>query len=134
MSATSPFDLAGLYAAIDAQRTSRGLAWTALSKEVGVSASTIRRFGDADDAEADGVLALIRWLDVEPESFIADLTGGDRLRPAAEGFVRVDTAMVADALNEPAIAKRNRLTIQKFAAAAVRSGRSVGSLTRVSPF
>lgn len=56
MTAT-PFDLQALFREIDAEREHQSLSWAALARQVGVAASTIRRFGEADDAEADGVLA-----------------------------------------------------------------------------
>jgi hypothetical protein len=46
---------------IDELIEERGLTTAALAREVGVGASTIRRFRTADDAEADGVLALVAW-------------------------------------------------------------------------
>ena len=56
---TTLFDLQALFHAIDAERQEHNLSWTALSRQVGVSASTIRRYRQANDAEADGVLILI---------------------------------------------------------------------------
>ncbi len=62
-----PFDLAALYSAVDARRRAESLSWTALSRQIGVATSTIRRFATAADAEAKGLprsrLANIgRWL------------------------------------------------------------------------
>ncbi len=68
------FDLRGFGREIDRERVARGLTWVRLSREVGVAASTIRRFETADDAEADGVLALLGWLDATPEQFVIDST------------------------------------------------------------
>lgn len=124
------FDLRRLFAAIDAQRQDQAWSWAALSREVGVSVSTIRRYQDADDAEADGVLALVRWLGSAPEDYIDGAHNGDRL--GDEGFVRVDTRRIAAAVDNPAIAKRSRLTIQGLTAAALQAGVSVASLTRQS--
>jgi hypothetical protein len=128
------FDLAGLFAAIDAKRADRGLSWAALSREVGIAASTIKRFADADDAEADGVLALIRWVGEAPEEFIDGVTSaGEPLTAGDQGFVRVDIELVAEASGEPGGAKgRTRTTIQRLAAAAHGSQQSVASLTRLS--
>ena len=68
------FDLQRLFRAVDAQRERHGLSWAALARQVGVAASTIRRFGEAEDAEADGVLALVIWLGAAPEDYVR----GDR--------------------------------------------------------
>ena len=70
---TTVFDLQALFHAIDAERERQHLTWTALSRHVGVSASTIRRYSEANDAEADGVLILIQWLATAPEDFITCL-------------------------------------------------------------
>ena len=50
---TTVFDLQALFHAIDVERQRQHLSWTALSRHVGVSASTIRRYSEANDAEAD---------------------------------------------------------------------------------
>ena len=50
------FDLGRLFESVGAQRERLRLSWAALSRQVGVATSTIRRFGESDDAEADGVL------------------------------------------------------------------------------
>ena len=128
------FDLAALFRAVEAERERRGLSWTALSRSVGVSASTIRRFAEADDAEADGVLALVRWLGVTPEEFVvSSLVEGEGLQRAGGGFVRVDMELVARANGEPLGSRgRTRTTIQKLVETAQRSERSVASLTRWS--
>ena len=131
MNDNAPFSLAALYESIEQQRNQRQLSWAALSDQVGVAPSTIKRYRTAQDAEADGVLALVRWLKTEPEQFAATATAAGSLLPA-EGYVRVDTAQVAAALDEPSIATRSRMTIQGLTGAAVRSSRPIASLTRSS--
>ena len=133
-SMTTPlFDLRELFRAIDAERDRHGLSWEALAREVGVAASTIRRFGVADDAEADGVLALIRWLGVAPEDYVrGDAVRGNRLR-GGDRYVRVDMESVARANGDPGGGRgRTRTTIQNLVEVAQRSGLPVASLTRVS--
>lgn len=133
-----PFDLGELSRLIDQARRDRDLTWKRLSLEVGVAASTIRRFASAADAEADGVLALIGWLGVAPEDFIANSpVAGIPLPPAGDGQIRVDMSLVIDLSQslQPRRSKRpvTRTTIQRLASAAQSSGRSVASLTRWSP-
>ncbi|MGI9598182.1 MAG: hypothetical protein ACR2QK_18610 [Acidimicrobiales bacterium] len=132
--ATPLFDLPRLFRAVDVERQRRGLGWAGLARQVGVAASTIRRFGEADDAEADGVLALVRWLGVAPEDYVAgDLVRGDRLRPAGDGYVRVDMELVATANGDHRGAKgRSRTSIQDLVEVAKRSGQPVAALTRFS--
>lgn len=133
MTATQ-FDLRGLFQSIDAERSHRGLSWVALARHVGVATSTIRRFGEADDAEADGVLALVRWLGVAPEDYINSDSGeGRRLPPPGAGYVRVDMERVAKAKGDSRGARgKTRTTIQSLVAVAQDSGLPVAALTRVS--
>ena len=72
----SSFDLACLFSAVEQKRSEQELSWAAVSRSVGIAASTMRRYATADDAEADGVLALIRWVEATP--------GAIRQRVAAE--------------------------------------------------
>ncbi len=129
------FDLAELGRCIDHARSDRHLTWAALSKQVGVAASTIRRFSTASDAEADGVLALVGWLGVAPEQFVtSSRVTGVLLPPAGDGVIRVDMALVAPLLKGPRRARPGtRTTIQRLAAAAQTAEGPVASLTRWSP-
>ncbi len=126
-----PFDLAELSSRIDQLRDERGLTMMALAREVGVAASTIRRFGTAADAEADGVLALIAWIGDVPEKFITgSLVDGSPLADSGTGTIRVDMALVEEGSGRRST---RRTTIQRLANAAQTSGRTIASLTRWSP-
>lgn len=128
------FQLRALFEAVDAERERRALSWAALSREIGVAPSTIRRFADADDAEADGVLATLQWLNAPPEHYILDsMVTGTRLRPTSEGHVRVDMQRIAEAIGDPRGANgRTRTTIQRLAVAADAAGQPIASLTRLA--
>ncbi len=127
------FDLGALLQATDDKRQRQSLTWSSLSAQVGVSASTIRRFGVADDAEADGVLAIVRWLGVKPEDFIdGGAVGGRRLSTDPTRFVRVDMDAVARAEGEAGESRRTRTTIERLVNAAGQAGLPVASLTRLS--
>lgn len=63
------FDSAALYAALDAQRRSRGMTWAEVAAEIGVSASTLTRTRLGGRMEVDGMLAMARWLGRTAESF-----------------------------------------------------------------
>jgi transcriptional regulator with XRE-family HTH domain len=132
--ATPSFDLRALFEAVNVERERRGLSWAALSREIGVASSTIRRYANADDAEADGVLATLQWLDATPEHYInGGNVAGTRLQHASEGHVRVDMQIVAEANGDPRGANgRTRTTIQTLASTADRSGQPVASLTRLT--
>ena len=129
-----PFDLRRLFLAVDGERKRQGVSWAALAGEVGVTASTIRRFAEADDAEADGVLSVIRWLGAAPEDYVAgSAVTGARLPAAGVGYVRVDMELVALASGDPNGAKgRTRTSIQRLVEAAQRSRQPVAALTRLS--
>lgn len=132
--AATRFDLRGLFRSVDAERQRRRLSWATLARQVGVAAATIRRFGEAEDAEADGVLALIRWLGVAPEDYVnSDSVRGERLRPPGDGYVRVDMELIVKALDDPCRPpRRTRTSIQRLVEIAQRSGQPVASLTRFS--
>lgn len=129
---TSRFDLRILFDEIDRERRRQGLSWAALSRQVGVSASTIRRFEAADDAEADGVLALIGWLNTRPEEYIHNSTiRGRKLATITNGYVRVDMSLVEAAKGgSNSSTRRTRTTIQRLVAAAQQTRQPVADLTR----
>jgi hypothetical protein len=87
------------------------------------------------DAEADGVLALIGWLGVAPERFVADSkVAGVPLTQAAAGCIRVDIAALADLPGWNRRARSvTRTTIQRLVIAAQASETAVASVTRWSP-
>ena len=126
-----PFDLGKLSCRIDELSEERGLTMAALAREVGVGASTIRRFRTADDAEADGVLALVAWTGDPPEQFIADsLVSGTPLPLVGTSQIRVDMDLVIG--ERTGRRAPTRTTIQRLVIAAQDSGQTVASLTRRS--
>jgi hypothetical protein len=77
---SSDFSLRALYEALDAQRQARGLSWSQVTKEMHrtpkrpstrpLSQSTVTGMRTKAAAEGDGVLAMLRWLNRTPESFV----------------------------------------------------------------
>ncbi|HKW88390.1 MAG TPA: helix-turn-helix transcriptional regulator [Candidatus Acidoferrales bacterium] len=63
------FNSAALYAALDAQRRSRGMTWSEVAANIGVSASTLTRTKRGGRMEVDGMLAMVRWLGRSAEGF-----------------------------------------------------------------
>ena len=63
------FDGKALHAALDEQRTRRGLTWADVARETGVSASTLTGTKRGGRLEVDGVLAMTVWLGRPVESF-----------------------------------------------------------------
>ncbi len=66
------FDANALYQALDKQRLSRGMTWTDISKEIGVSASTITRTKLGGRMEVDGMIQMVNWLGVPVETFLRE--------------------------------------------------------------
>ncbi len=66
------FDSKALYQAIDTQRNTRGMTWTEVSKEIGVSTSTITGTKKGGRMEVDGMLAMVHWLGVPVETFVRE--------------------------------------------------------------
>jgi hypothetical protein len=113
MAAASDFDIAALYAALDAQRGQRGMTWSAVAREISggfaqtpakpISASTLTGIATRVSVEGDGVLQMLLWLDRTPESFVAGHphpSADDTRLPvlAADRILRFDTKKLYDAL------------------------------------
>ena len=83
------FDRPALYAALDAQRRTRGISWQQVSRETGVAASTIVATKRDGLMETDGMLAMVRWLGCAPENFIRGSGRPLAAQPAAESAAPV---------------------------------------------
>ncbi|MFI1419329.1 helix-turn-helix domain-containing protein [Streptomyces sp. NPDC020731] len=68
-------NVAALYAALDAARTTRGLSWRQLAGQVGVSPSTMSRLANGHRPDVDAFAALVQWLSLPAESFMVDESG-----------------------------------------------------------
>jgi len=66
------FDAQALYRALDSQRSARGMTWSQVATEIGVSVATITRTRTGGRMEVDGMLAMVRWLGVPVETFVRD--------------------------------------------------------------
>ena len=106
------FDLKALYDALDEQRRSRQMSWTAVAREISrfkteghpVATSTITGIKDKKVGEGDGILQMLLWLRRTPESFIPGFEEADaeryRLREIGrEQTLRWDTKALHAALN-----------------------------------
>jgi hypothetical protein len=86
------FRLADLYAALDAQRQSRGLTWQQAVLEINtgfghasihpIARSSVTSLRTKAVAEGDAVLAMLKWLNRTPESFLPG-DGGAHSSPGA---------------------------------------------------
>lgn len=64
------FDNEKFYAALDAQRRTRGLTWKQVAAESGVSASTLTRMAQGKRPDVDGLAALLAWGGLNADSFM----------------------------------------------------------------
>ena len=64
------FDIAGFFAALDAQRVSKGLNWKEVSEQSGVSASTLTRMSQGRRPGVDGLALLLAWSGLDASDFL----------------------------------------------------------------
>lgn len=107
------------------------MSWTAIGRTIGVATSTIRRTAIAANMEADGVLAMVGWLGVEPERFTnAAHATGELLGDPDGGMIRVDITAVHGATGRASAPNAaGRTSIQVLAAVAAHTCRSMASFT-----
>lgn len=63
-------NVGSLYAALDAERSARGISWRQLAKEVGISPSTLSRMANSHRPDVDAFVALTRWLGTPSETYL----------------------------------------------------------------
>ncbi|MFJ8138915.1 helix-turn-helix domain-containing protein [Streptomyces sp. NPDC096013] len=85
-------NVAALYAALDAARTTKKLSWRQLAAEVGVSPSTMTRLANGNRPDVDAFAALVRWLGAPAESFMIDAEGESEGSQAGEPELLVQLA------------------------------------------
>lgn len=73
--AKTELNVKALYAALDATRRERGLSWKQVAAEAGVHASTLTRMAQEKRPDADGLVALLAWLNLDIKHFTT--TGGE---------------------------------------------------------
>jgi hypothetical protein len=112
------FGLADLYAAIDVQRESRGLSWPQAVLEINmvygrlsmhpIARSSVTSLRTKAVAEGDAILAILKWLNRTPESFLpgAAVSDGQSLPevPSPLGL-RFDTRKLHAAVNAQRVAR-----------------------------
>lgn len=106
------FDVNALYAALDAERQSRGLSWQQVAQEISrqfehtratpISSPTLLGLREKSVIEGDGVLQMLRWLRRTPESFVPGLTESeDAALPqiGSDQILRFDAKAIYEALS-----------------------------------
>ncbi|WP_369214421.1 helix-turn-helix domain-containing protein [Streptomyces flavofungini] len=60
-------DVPELHRRLDRRRLERGLTWRQLADIVGISASTLSRIADGKRPDADALVSLLVWLDLDTD-------------------------------------------------------------------
>jgi hypothetical protein len=126
------FDIAALYAALDALRRARHLSWQQAAREIGgsISPPTVRGMRGRRVVEGDGVLQMLRWLGRTPESFVPGHDGPNTPLPEVPPgrILRFDTVAIYSALD----AQRGARGLAWSEVAREIGGCGAASLTRLS--
>lgn len=64
------FDLGSFHAALNAQRTAKGLTWKDVADQSGVSASTLTRMSQGKRPDVDGLALLLAWSGLDALKFV----------------------------------------------------------------
>lgn len=64
---THLLDVPELYRRLDVRRRERGLTWRQIADRVDVSPSTFSRLADGNRPDADALVSLLVWLDLDTD-------------------------------------------------------------------
>ena len=98
-SAPARFNVPALRAALDAERSSRGLSWKDVAAEAGISASTLTRLSQGKRPDVDSLAALTHWMDMSADSFMPTRIrgyGGASAMTRISSILRDDPDLDAD--------------------------------------
>jgi transcriptional regulator with XRE-family HTH domain len=107
------FNTEAFYAALNAERASRGLNWKEVAEQSGVQASTITRMGQGKKPDVNGLAALLGWSNLQAETFMENVS----TRPAnpmaqIAALIRMDPALThnsAQLMEDIVLTTYNRL-------------------------
>lgn len=60
-------DVGALWERLDKQRAAKGLMWRELARELDLSASTLTRIGQGRRPDADALVTIFVWLDMDTD-------------------------------------------------------------------
>lgn len=78
--AESQLDLDMLVATLDAKRKADGISWRELARQADVSASSLTRMQQGKRPDVDTFVALVSWLKMPAETFLAGASSKARSR------------------------------------------------------
>ena len=93
MTKLGEWDAAAFYAALDAQRISKGITWKQVAAESGVAASTLTRMAQGRRPDVDSLAALVAWSGLRQEDFIRSEQRG---LPKPEPLAMISALLRAD--------------------------------------
>jgi transcriptional regulator with XRE-family HTH domain len=64
---THLLDVPELYRRLDVRRREQGLSWRQLAARLDLSASTLSRLADGNRPDADALVSLLVWLDLDTD-------------------------------------------------------------------
>jgi transcriptional regulator with XRE-family HTH domain len=107
------FDTEAFYAALNAERASRGLTWKEVAEQSGVQASTITRIGQGKKPDVNGLAALLGWSNLQAETFMRNVSKAPA-NPMAQiaALIRMDPALThnsAQLMEDIVLTTYNRL-------------------------
>jgi transcriptional regulator with XRE-family HTH domain len=107
------FDTEAFYAALNAERASRGLTWKEVAEQTGVQASTITRIGQGKKPDVNGLTALLVWSNLQAEMFMRNVSRAPA-NPMAQiaALIRMDPALThnsAQLMEDIVLTTYNRL-------------------------
>lgn len=80
---TDRFDAPSFFAALDGQRSARGLTWKKVAEQARVPASTLTRMSQGRKPDVDSLSALCIWSGLKADAFM-NAASNQRAEPLAE--------------------------------------------------
>lgn len=107
------FNAEAFYAALNAERVSRGLNWKEVAEQAGIQASTITRMGQGKKPDVNGLAALLSWSNLQAETFMPNVSA-KAPDPVAQiaALIRMDPALTqnsAQLMEDIVLTTYNRL-------------------------
>lgn len=65
-------DVVALHASLDRAREAKGMSWRELARELKLSPSTMSRLQNKKSPDVNAFMTMVRWLNMEAESFLTD--------------------------------------------------------------
>jgi transcriptional regulator with XRE-family HTH domain len=94
------YDAAGFYAAVAATVAARALTWKQVSKETGVSATTLTRMAQGRQPDAASLAGLSAWAGINPADFVSNAK-----RVPREPLAQISQLLRADPRLKPEAAR-----------------------------